>query len=289
PAGEAAYNPLYALRLALRADGVAAVSRQRLDLAAHPLAGRDTLLVLGDPDTLAPGDVDALLAWVEGGGHLLLSTPRVARPSRARAGALLSRLGVEPQPGGGGCERLHLPGREPHAEFCGRTRFIPRGSDPEHAWGDLAAGYVYARLRRGEGAVDVLASLDFMGNGKLAEPPHAALARQLLDRNYGQGTVHLVYAAHMPALWRLLLERGWRGCRWRWPWPRSCGCGCSGLARCCRLRARSGARCSSTSRPAANTCAATARARCCTRPCAKPSSTACAGAIPWPPRWTDAP
>lgn len=209
PAGEAAYNPLYALRLALRADGVAAVSRQRLDLAAHPLAGRDTLLVLGDPDTLAPGDVDALLAWVEGGGHLLLSTPRVARPSRARAGALLSRLGVEPQPGGGGCERLHLPGREPHAEFCGRTRFIPRGSDPEHAWGDLAAGYVYARLRRGEGAVDVLASLDFMGNGKLAEPPHAALARQLLDRNYGQGTVHLVYAAHMPALWRLLLERAW--------------------------------------------------------------------------------
>src|SRR5690606_33205331 len=76
-------------------------------------------------------------------------------------------------------------------------------------WGDLAAGYVYARLRRGEGAVDVLASLDFMGNGKLAEPPHAALARQLLDRNYGQGTVHLVYAAHMPALWRLLLERAW--------------------------------------------------------------------------------
>src|SRR5690606_13523869 len=52
-------------------------------------------------------------------------------------------------------------------------------------------------------------SLDFMGNGKLAEPPHAALARQLLDRNYGQGTVHLVYAAHMPALWRLLLERAW--------------------------------------------------------------------------------
>ena len=209
PAGEAAYNPLYALRLALRADGVQAVSRQRLDLAAHPPGARDTIVVLGDPDTLAAREVEALLHWVEGGGHLLLSTPRARRRSSARADALLARLGVALQPEVGGCERLHLPGREPHMEFCGGVRFIPRGVDPQYAWGDLADGFVFARLRRGEGVVDVLASLDFMENDKLAEAPHAALTRQLLDRNYDRGTVHLVYAASMPPLWRLLMERAW--------------------------------------------------------------------------------
>lgn len=210
PAGEAAYNPLYALRLALRADGVEAVSRQRLDLAAHPPGRRDTVLMLGDPDTLAPREVDALLHWVDGGGHLLVSTPRVPRRrSAARADGLLARLGIETHAESGECERLDLPGQEPHVEFCGGVRFVPRGVDPEHAWGDLSAGFVFARLRRGQGAVDVLAALDFMANGKLAEPPHAILARQLLAPNYGHGTVHLVYAADMPPLWRLLLERGW--------------------------------------------------------------------------------
>ena len=209
PAGEAAYNPLYALRLALRADGVEAVSRQRLDLAAHPPGRRDTVLVLGDPGTLAAREVDALLEWVEGGGHLLVSTPRVRRASNAQADALLARLGIELHPGRSECERFDLPGQEPHVEFCGGVRFTPRGVNPEHAWGDLSAGFVFARLRRGQGAVDVLASLDFMVNGKLAEPPHATLARQLLEPNYGHGTVHLVYAANMPPLWRLLLERAW--------------------------------------------------------------------------------
>ncbi|MDH5831031.1 DUF4350 domain-containing protein [Luteimonas sp. M1R5S18] len=208
PAGEAAYNPLYALRLALRADGVEATSRQRLDLDAHPPGPRDTVLLLGDPGTLAPREVEALLAWVDGGGHLLVSTPRGRRMAAAPASGLLTRLGIELR-AAGGCERMHLPGQEQHVEFCGGTRFIPRGVDPELAWGDFAAGFVFARLRRGEGAVDVLAAHDFVVNGALDEAPHAALTRQLLDRNYGRGTIHLVYAASMPGLWRLLLERAW--------------------------------------------------------------------------------
>src|SRR3546814_12846382 len=75
PRGEARYNPLYALRLALQADGVHATSRQRLQLDEVSLGARDTVLVLSDPRTLSPEDVDGLLAWVEGGGHLLVRTP----------------------------------------------------------------------------------------------------------------------------------------------------------------------------------------------------------------------
>src|SRR5690606_31771029 len=41
------------------------------------------------------------------------------------------------------------------------------------------------------------------------QPAFAALARQLLQPGWKRGTVHLVYAADMPPLWRLLLERAW--------------------------------------------------------------------------------
>ena len=44
PRGEAAYNPLYALKKTLQADGVTVASRQRLDLSTQTLAAGDTLL-----------------------------------------------------------------------------------------------------------------------------------------------------------------------------------------------------------------------------------------------------
>ena len=88
PAGEAAYNPLYALRLALRADGIEAGSRQRLDLANTAPGRRDTVLLLGDPRALPGRDVDGLLDWVDAGGHLLVTTPRGSRLSAAREGDL---------------------------------------------------------------------------------------------------------------------------------------------------------------------------------------------------------
>lgn len=208
PAGEAAYNPLYALKLALRADGVEAESRQRLDFAGARPGRRDTVLLLGDPRTLSDGDVGVLLDWVDGGGHLLLTTPRGQRLSASREGDLLERLELTLRPGHGGCEELIVPGQERHVEFCGGTRFVPL-IDPQLSWGDFSAGFAYVRLARGDGLVDVLASADFLQNGGLREVPHLALARQLLAPNYGQGRIHLVYAAEMPPLWRLLLERAW--------------------------------------------------------------------------------
>jgi len=208
PAGEAAYNPLYALKLALRADGVDAQSRQRLDLANHRPARRDTVVLLGDPRTLVARDIDALLDWVDAGGHLLVTTPRAGRGAAVRAPELLERLGLELQPGRSRCEALHVPGQERHVEFCSGTRFIPR-VDPQSSWGDFEAGFVHARMARGEGLVDVLAQADFMENRGLSEVSHLALTRQLLAPNYGHGRIHLVYAADVPPLWRLLLERAW--------------------------------------------------------------------------------
>src|SRR5690606_24877333 len=111
PGGEAAYNPLYALKLALRVDGVEVDSRQRLDLAKTAPGPRDTVLLLGDPRTLPAREVDELLSWVESGGHLLVTTPRGWRFSGARPWELLPQLGLALKPGSGGCETFIVPGR----------------------------------------------------------------------------------------------------------------------------------------------------------------------------------
>lgn len=209
PTGEAAYNPLYALKRALQADGIPVQSRQRLQWALHPAAARDTLVLLGDPGTLGALEVDALLGWVEGGGHLVVSMPRAGLRSAGRPQPLLSTLDLQPRGERGGCERFVVQGEDGHVEFCGGQRVVPQGVDPQLAWGDFEQGFVFVRQARGEGVADVLASLEFMDNHNLDEVTHLVLARQLLDPNYGKGTVHLVYAADVPPLWRLLMERAW--------------------------------------------------------------------------------
>jgi len=225
PRGEASYNPLYALKLALQASGVDAHSRQRLQLDEVALGDHDTVLVLSDPRTLSPADVDGLLDWVESGGHLLVRTPRLERGEATRTAELLDALRLQPLPkydcmpvtrppsaaGTKGGDETGEDDARPQARFafCGGTRFTMLAVEPLHAWGDLDSGYAYARLAHGEGTVDVLADFGFLTNDALEQPAFAALARQLLQPGWKRGTVHLVYAADMPPLWRLLFERGW--------------------------------------------------------------------------------
>ncbi|MEP6633132.1 MAG: DUF4350 domain-containing protein [Luteimonas sp.] len=223
PRGEASYNPLYALKLSLLADGVAARSRQRLRLDTMPLGARDTLLIWNDPRALPDGDAHALLAWVESGGHLIVRTPPPAlNPQTIGAFGLLSALNVRPLPHAA-CMPLQVAAEHAHVEFCRGARFALRRVTPRLRWSD-ASGTGFARLDRGRGSVDVLSDLDFLGNAQLRDGPHLALARQLLQPNYRAGVVHLVYAAEMPPLWRLLLERAWMAwlplllavCAWLW-------------------------------------------------------------------------
>jgi hypothetical protein len=227
PRGEASYNPLYALKKTLQAQGITVNSRQRLSLGVHPLGARDTLLVLNDPRSMTPVDARHLLDWVAGGGHLMLRTPPGVTEEDSTV-PVLDALGILLTDESPECEPLQVEGEEHHVEFCSGRRFFFDFEEvkPLHSWGDLQAGYVYARIAHGRGKVDVLADFDFLTNsgpssgnpfmaddgpvvGGLRDVPHRALARQLLAPNYGQGTVHLVYAAQMPSLWRRVLMQGW--------------------------------------------------------------------------------
>ena len=226
PRGEAAYNPLYALKKTLQADGVTVASRQRLDLSTQTLAAGDTLLILNDPRTLTPVESRRLLEWVASGGHLLVRTPVPGRWDKDMQIPLFKTLGVRTLVADTDCEPFQVEGEDHHVEFCRGRRFTFDEVEPLLSWGDLGKGYVYARLGHGEGQVDVLADFDFLANngdrqrsiflpetdkpvGGLRDGPHRALARQVLAPNYGKGTMHLVYAAQMPSLWRSVLQQGW--------------------------------------------------------------------------------
>ncbi|EEF93737.1 hypothetical protein CATMIT_01630, partial [Catenibacterium mitsuokai DSM 15897] len=43
------------------------------------------------------------------------------------------------------------------------------------------------------------------GDDEIAQASNAAFARQVLAPNYKAGTVHLIYAAEVPSLWRTLI------------------------------------------------------------------------------------
>jgi hypothetical protein len=215
--GEAATHPLFALRVALEADGRRARTSRRLD---PRIAGpRDTLVYDGDPSQLAQAEVDALLRWVRGGGHLVIPTPpanaavdtlhRGRRPDATHLPApLLDALGVRARLGPPACLRLKLGNQPQHDEFCAGRRFDAPAT-ARARWGD-AKGDVFARLPVGTGHVDVLAQMDFLTTDALDECTHVAMARQLVARMDRGGTVHLVHAGAVPSLWGWLLREAWR-------------------------------------------------------------------------------
>ena len=242
--GEASYNPLYALKLALVKDGRRIDSRQRLALDSHPLQPADTLLLLGDTRTLPAADSARLLDWVEAGGHLIMRTPPPGVEIGEDLVPMLSDIGIAPVdaefadeafidegPSDGEsadakpadsesadsestCLGLQVQKMNEHREFCDGRWFYFFEDDAEviTAWGDDENGvYGFARVPWGEGSIDVLADLDFLTNEKLEDGPHRALTRQLLQPNYARdGIFHLIYSANMPPLWRLLLDHAWR-------------------------------------------------------------------------------
>lgn len=215
--GEPTYNPLFALRESLRKDAVKAESRRQLDLPAMRLQPHDTVLLLDDPRQLLPPQVDALLDWIEFGGHLLLRVPAPDDDIDGDEGALPSRLGLTPAAVPARCQPWRVAGQPEHHEFCSGNRFtLDKKARTELRWSDgKDATLAYARLRYGLGRVDVLADMDFLRNGNngmdsgLRDIPHRDLARLVLAPNYGKGTIHLIYATEAPSLWKLLFKRGW--------------------------------------------------------------------------------
>ena len=211
PIGEAAYNPLYALRKTLEHAGAKVESRQRLSLPTMALKPGDTVLMLSDAGTLSAQDTDAVLRWVAEGGHLILQVSSYSRASTRskRSSTLLGELGVGIAKPFGDCVNLQHRGIKTTL-FCGAPRIAIGKDEPTAArLRDDDGQDVMVRLAHGRGTVDILSNLTFLARDQLENKTNAALARQLLQPGHGLGTVHLIYLAQMPALWQLLLEKAW--------------------------------------------------------------------------------
>ncbi|HQX91356.1 MAG TPA: DUF4350 domain-containing protein [Thermomonas sp.] len=207
--GEASYNPLYALKLGLHAQGQQVQSRQRLELDKMHLGAHDTVLIYSDPRTLGDAELAALFAFVETGGHLILRLP--AWQQAANETTLSQWLPIAPNLHKPKCMAFNMPGQTPHQEFCNGAQFdLIKGTKTHAAWRTRQGQHVFARFAYGDGSVDVLSTLDMLNNTSLSDSPHSLMARQLLAPNWKTGRMHLVYAADMPPLWRWLLIHAWQ-------------------------------------------------------------------------------
>ncbi|KFN44141.1 DUF4350 domain-containing protein [Arenimonas oryziterrae] len=207
PRGAALYNPLFALERTLVAQGVVATSLPRLDLDAMQLRAGDGLVLYADPRRLTPAQVQALVAWIEAGGHLIVGLPDI---EEGRFGDLLDRFGIAPTERNWHCQKLLIdPTKEPASVLCAMHRFELPADGALVAWGDRDNGYGYARLQRGRGTVDLAAELDFLSNYQLDELPQQRLAHQVLAPSLHGGRVFLIYDASVPSFWRLLMTHGW--------------------------------------------------------------------------------
>jgi hypothetical protein len=207
--GEARYNPLYGLKRVLQARGVEVDSRANLNLRAMDPGENDTIVFGADVRTLSKADADALLDWVDDGGHLLFALPP---SSEGRGGDLI--------------ETLHLtllqhmicpswPADGGSATHCFDMAFRPKaGSAKEFdvLLGEGERGYYLGRRAHGDGDWTVVADLDFLHTEPLKRGGYAQFAWQVLAPvlpSEKVQKVHLVYATDVPPLHVLLVERGW--------------------------------------------------------------------------------
>lgn len=229
PKGEAVYNPLYGLKVALLQAHQRVQTRPHLFDDKHPLQPGDTVLVLADPAQLSQREAQALRAHVARGGHLIVQAPNALLGKSGRV-PLLEGLGVLNH---AFVEDACLFAKGAQAKdysnashlLCADRFTLAKSAAPVLAWRD-PYGTAFARFREGAGTLDVVATLDIARSSSLRWGGNSALLSQVLRPNWNRGTFHLIYASEMPSLWRLLAENTWRVlialvlCIGAWLWMR---------------------------------------------------------------------
>jgi hypothetical protein len=234
--GEARNDPHLAFKRLLAARGLkfedsARNSAPDAAIAALPAGG--TLVLLAGRDALmAPRRVDALLAWVSAGGHLVVASEPVSRPD-----PLLTRLGIgrelmrgpavkDVKPGPMSRHvRVSLPGAARPLEIEMRAPVILKDANGMAEWhADDAFGIRLLSLKRQAGRVTVAADLGWIayrGGAGIADParqpPHigkldhaeAIIALARLDGRGPGAAVRMLDGGSALSLWVWLKENAW--------------------------------------------------------------------------------
>lgn len=237
--GEAVKNPLFALQEMLRRLEIPTRTEPLLD----ELPPADHALVLASPGWgYGAGDVDRLLAWVEEGGHLVVTPSELdeedpllnavdiwgfyqgdwdseaegAEPAATAEGELSESADPEPdvleaaEPSAGDGEAIEIPA----SAFASDRRpwiFLYHGGEGEvlRADGPLEAAWMLT-LGVGQGALTALADGTILTNDQLAEKDHALIAWHaiVLGEDPPAGVL-LIHGDIRPSIWALMTDRAW--------------------------------------------------------------------------------
>ena len=200
--GEARYNPFFALREALEAQGRRVTSRGVLDAELDALGAGDLLVLGADVRTLGERQVDALVAFVQRGGNLVFDIPRDG--DGGRPGPLLDALGISPA---SRVECLWRCGGDVLDQVFAHYFEVDDEDTIEWRLGDGGKGHAMVRGVLGEGRWLAVGHSWFLRNESLRDD--APFAWQVLAPMLGEGRVHLVYATDVPPLHVLLVRYGW--------------------------------------------------------------------------------
>ena len=205
--GEARYNPLYALKLSLRAMGQRVESHARFDYNSLQLNPNDTLLLYSPPNGLSEDQIKQILAWVESGGHLIVSSPSLVLQTDDVT--IFTELGISPSSMDEDCFSSLAVNPKKSNAFCGDLFYVDDTEWFSVLHGNKDKGYRLGKLAWGDGAITIVSSLDFMNNFELKEVGSRQLTYQILADSIGKGRFHLIYDTDISPLWLLILKHGW--------------------------------------------------------------------------------
>ena len=227
PAPEVASSPYLAAEHFLRKQGIAARRAEGLDVLDGLPSEGQTLMLLVDRGNMTPRQVERVLQWTAGGGHLLFIAERLWDEEEGKSGdLLLDLLGVQqymsdelddeeaseaeaeneqneeheayPQ-----LTKLYLENEQAPAYIAFDTDFhLYDAQNRAHAWANSDSATHLLQLYHGDGLITVLSDPWIWQNRNINEYDHAWLLWYLSQ----DSAVTLLYHADSDGLARLLLR-----------------------------------------------------------------------------------
>ena len=227
PAPEVASSPYLAAEHFLRKQGIAARRAEGLDVLDGLPSEGQTLMLLADRGNMTPRQVERVLQWTAGGGHLLFIAERLWDEEEGKSGdLLLDLLGVQqymsdelddeeaseaeaeneqneeheayPQ-----LTKLYLENEQTPAYIAFDTDFhLYDAQNRAHAWANSDSATHLLQLYHGDGLITVLSDPWIWQNRNINEYDHAWLLWYLSQ----DSAVTLLYHADSDGLARLLLR-----------------------------------------------------------------------------------
>lgn len=227
PAPEVASSPYLAAEHFLRKQGIAARRAEGLDVLDGLPSEGQTLMLLADRGNMTPRQVERVLQWTAGGGHLLFIAERLWDEEEGKSGdLLLDLLGIQqymsdelddeeaseaeaeneqneeheayPQ-----LTKLYLENEQAPAYIAFDTDFhLYDAQNRAHAWANSDSATHLLQLYHGDGLITVLSDPWIWQNRNINEYDHAWLLWYLSQ----DSAVTLLYHADSDGLARLLLR-----------------------------------------------------------------------------------